>query len=75
MRFLLDALEPAGLEVVAGRLALRQLLPPTISSIGDVTSEGGWAGVTANEIWTLASILGLLFAPILADGRTMVGTA
>ncbi|CAM9163489.1 unnamed protein product [Ectocarpus sp. 12 AP-2014] len=64
-------LDPAGLELVAARLALRQLLPPNASPIGEVTTDGGWSGITANQIWTLSSTLGLLFAPIFADGRTM----
>ncbi|CAN0157912.1 unnamed protein product [Ectocarpus sp. 13 AM-2016] len=71
VRFLLDVLDPAGLELVAARLALRQLLPPNASPIGESTTDGGWSGITANQIWTLSSILGLLFAPIFADGRTM----
>lgn len=75
IRFLLDALDANGLKLVAGRVALRQLSPPNTSPLGDVTTDGGWSGLTANQIWTLSSVLGLVFAPIFADARTMVGAA
>lgn len=72
IRFLLDALEAAGVEVVAARLALRPLLPPNVSPFGDVTTDGGWTGLTGNQIWILSSVLSLIFAPIFADTKSMV---
>ena len=74
-RFLLDACNPGGLEVVAARVALPQLLPPNATSLGDITSDGGWAGLTGNQIWTLSSVLGLLFATIFADVSSMVSAS
>lgn len=72
MRFLLDVCNETGLEIVAARLTLRQLFPPNESSVGDITSEGGWVGLTANQLWILSSVLSLLFAPIFADVDSMV---
>ncbi len=74
-RYLLDACNPAGLEVVAARVGLPQLLPPNATSLGDITCDGGWAGLTGNQIWTLSSVLGLLFATIFADVNSMVSAS
>lgn len=72
VRFLLSACNDDGLAVIAGRVALRQVLPPNVSSLGDITTDGGWAGLTANQIWIVSSVLPLLFSPILADVTSMV---
>lgn len=72
IRFLLSACDADGLKVVAGRLALRRVLPPNVSPFGDITTDGGWSGLTGNQIWILSSILGLLFGPIFADVNSMV---
>lgn len=72
VRYLLSACDVDGLKVVAARLSLRQLLPPNVSPFGDITTDGGWAGLTGNQIWILSSILGLLFAPIFANPNSMV---
>ena len=72
IRYLLSACDGSGLAIVAGRLALRQVLPPNVSPFGDITTDGGWSGLTANQIWVLSSILGLLFAPIFVNATSMV---
>lgn len=72
IRFVLSACDVGGLAVVSARVSLRQLLPPNISPMGDITTDAGWAGLTGNQIWILSSILPLLFAPIFADVNSMV---
>ncbi|CAN0258856.1 unnamed protein product [Scytosiphon promiscuus] len=71
IRFLLSACDDNGLAVVSARLSLRQLLPPNASPLGDITSDGGWGGLTGNQIWIISSILPLLFAPVFADVTSM----
>eukprot|EP00752_Nemacystus_decipiens_P016129 g14422.t1 len=66
-----DILHQDALAIVAGRLAVRQLLPPNVSPFGDITTDGGWSGLTGNQIWLLSSILGLLFAPIFANPTSL----
>ncbi|CAN0509634.1 unnamed protein product, partial [Ectocarpus sp. 12 AP-2014] len=67
----LSACNADGLAVVSGRLSLRQLLPPNVSPFGDITTAGGWAGLTGMQKWILSSIFGLSFAPIFADVNSM----
>ena len=72
VRYLLSACDGSEVAVVARRLSLRQLLPPKVSPFGDTTTDGGWAGLTGNQVWVPSSILGLLFAPIFANAASMV---
>ncbi|CAN0573983.1 unnamed protein product, partial [Laminaria digitata] len=70
-RFLKDALNKTGLALLAGRIALCPMLPPNVSPIRDITSEGGWAALTGQEMWMLSSIAGFIFQPIFADHTRM----
>ncbi|CAN0557555.1 unnamed protein product [Ectocarpus sp. 12 AP-2014] len=67
----LSACNADGLAVVSGRLSLRQLLPPNVSPFADITTAGGWAGLTGMQKWILSSIFGLVFASIFADVNSM----
>ncbi|CAN0213940.1 unnamed protein product, partial [Ectocarpus sp. 4 AP-2014] len=71
INYVLSACNADGLAVVSARLSLRQLLPPNVSPFGDITTAGGWAGLTGMQKWILSSIFGLLFAPIFADVNSM----
>ncbi|CAN0025173.1 unnamed protein product [Ectocarpus sp. 12 AP-2014] len=67
----LSACNADRLAVVSGRLSLRQLLPPNVSPFADITTAGGWAGLTGMQKWILSSIFGVVFASILADVNSM----
>lgn len=72
IRFLLQALNRDGSTLVAGRLQMAGMTPPNAEPLGDITTDGGFAALTGNQIWLLASILPLLFGPIFAAPKSMV---
>lgn len=72
MAFVLDALDPQGSAVIRSRLAMRRTLPPNVSHMGDITSAGGWTGLTGQELWILSSIFPFLLSPIFDDPRSLV---
>lgn len=72
MTFVLDALTPAGKDIVRARLAKRRLLPPTASPISDITKAGGWASLTGQELWLVSSVFPFVVDPIFEDGASLV---
>ncbi|CBJ33751.1 hypothetical protein Esi_0588_0013 [Ectocarpus siliculosus] len=66
MTFVLDALDSAGSEIVRGRFAWRRMLPPNVSPMADITSAGGWAALTGQQLWLVSSIFPFLVAPIFS---------
>ncbi|CAM9285430.1 unnamed protein product [Ectocarpus sp. 13 AM-2016] len=81
MGFVMEALDPAGSEIVRARLAWRRMLPPNVSPIADITSAGGWSALTGQQLWLVSSIFPFLLAPIFSSSdnlgryvRTMIVT-
>ena len=72
MSCVLDALMPAGKDIVRARLAMRRLLPPNASPISDITKAGGWASLTGQELWLVSSVFPFLVAPIFEDSTSLV---
>ncbi|CAM9488749.1 unnamed protein product, partial [Pylaiella littoralis] len=75
IRWVLDLLKALGLQVLAGRLAMRELLPPDSSPMGDITSPGDWSSLTGNEMWRLAAVFPFMMAPILSDPANLVSNS
>ncbi|CAN0366457.1 unnamed protein product, partial [Pylaiella littoralis] len=68
----LEGLLDAGATVVRVRLAMRRVLPPNISPMGDITNQAGWSALTGQELWVLSSIFPFVVAPIFTDHLTLV---
>lgn len=75
MGFVLEALAPKGSAVVRSRFAMRRMLPPNISPMGDITSAGGWKSLTGQELWLVSSIFPFLLSPIFDDSRSLVSNS
>lgn len=74
MGFVLEALDPAGTEIVRARFAWRRMLPPNVSPMADITSAGGWAALTGQQLWLVSSIFPFLLAPIFSQPNRLVST-
>lgn len=72
MSFVLDALDAAGTEVVRGRFGWRRMLPPTTSPMSDITSAGGWAVLTGQQLWLVSSIFPFILAPVFSTPDSLV---
>ncbi|CBJ31050.1 hypothetical protein Esi_0230_0025 [Ectocarpus siliculosus] len=66
MTFVLDALDSAVSEIVRGRFAWRRMLPQNVLPMADITSAGGWAALTGQQLWLVSSIFPFLVAPIFS---------
>ena len=72
MSFVLEALEPAGTEIVRCRFAWRRMLPPTTSPMSDITSPGGWAALTGQQLWLVSSIFPFVLSPVFSSPDSLV---
>lgn len=72
MGFVLEALEPAGNDIVRCRFAWRRMLPPDISPFSDITSTGGWMSLTGQQLWLVSSVFPFLLAPVFASPDSLV---
>ncbi|CAB1118504.1 unnamed protein product [Ectocarpus sp. CCAP 1310/34] len=75
MGFVMDALDPAGSDIVRARFAWRRMLPRNVSPIADITSAGGWSALTGQQLWIVSSIFPFLLAPMFSSPDNLVSTA